>query len=147
MKGFKMVDERQEKEWEVEIKREYRGHEIKWRILVDDLSIVRSHIDGTIGLFGEVSTTKPQAQTQRPTATQEQGSFKSTYGVTLYCPEHTEVELRETIPQYQEYDVEIIDGVETKVPAKFYCPKDLNGTEKNHSVWRSKALTDREIVV
>ena len=79
MKGFKMVDERQEKQWEVEIEREYRGHSIKWRIIVDDLSIVASHIDGTIGLFGEVSTTKPQAQTQRPTATQEQGSFKSTY--------------------------------------------------------------------
>ena len=51
MKGFKMVDERQDKQWEVEIEREYRGHNIKWRIIVDDLSIVPSHIDGTIGLF------------------------------------------------------------------------------------------------
>jgi len=58
-------------------------------------------------------------------------------GTGLYCPDHEGVQLIESAAQYQTYD-EGPDG--EPIPAKFFCPGRENGTGKNHSVWRSKAV-------
>lgn len=60
----------------------------------------------------------------------------------LFCPDHPSIELVPSKPEYQTYDF-LPDG--TQVPAKYFCPKEANGTGKNHNVWRSKAL-QREAV-
>lgn len=57
-------------------------------------------------------------------------------GSGLFCPDHPSIELLQSAEQYQEYDE--VDG--ERLPAKFFCPGKANGTGKNHSVWRSKAV-------
>ena len=138
-----MTDESQEKLWEVKVQRMYRNHLIEWRPLVTDLELIVSHIDQMEGLFGtappmggSTGSARP-AQESRPTASpEEKQSFADQQGVTLYCPEHEGIQLKETLPKWQEYDN--IDG--QQVPAKYYCSKDDNGTGSNHNVWRSHAI-------
>lgn len=73
---------------------------------------------------------EPPRGSQRPQSATQRGSG-------FYCPNHPNVEVRESAPQYQTYDD--VDGVQ--MPAKFYCPGASNGTGKNHSLWRSALLT------
>lgn len=59
----------------------------------------------------------------------------------LFCPDHDDIELIPSKAEYQEYSYDA-DG--NQRPDKFFCPGEANG-DKNHSVWRSRALT-REVV-
>lgn len=59
----------------------------------------------------------------------------------LFCPDHPSVELIPSKAEYQEYSYDVNGNQQ---PDKFFCPGKENG-DKNHSVWRSRALT-REVV-
>tara|TARA_R110000751_G_scaffold20837_3_gene60635 strand:- start:9044 stop:9463 length:420 start_codon:yes stop_codon:yes gene_type:complete len=137
-----MTDEAQEKLWEVKIQRIFRNHLIEWRPLVTDLEKIIPHIEQMEGLFGTAppmggsSGTARPAQASRPTASPEQPSTANQQGMTLYCPEHEGIQLRESLAKYQVYDE--VDG--QQIAAKYYCPKDDNGTDQNHNVWRSQAI-------
>ena len=76
-----------------------------------------------------------EAPRQQPRAGAKRGSG-------LFCPDHQRIELIQSADQYQEWD----DGPNgEKVPAKFFCPGKENGTGRNHSIWRSRALVPEAV--
>ena len=85
---------------------------------------------------GEPGEQEQQPQQQRSQATRPQGAPATRQHTSLYCAEHN-VELVLSAAKYQTYD-EGPNG--ERVPAKFFCPGDRNGTGANHTVYRSRAV-------
>ena len=90
---------------------------------------------------------KHEGPSQRPTQRQvTNGAPRNGNGAQqthsgLFCPDHPSVELIPSKAEYQEYSYDVNGNQQ---PDKFFCPGKENG-DKNHSVWRSRALT-REVV-
>ena len=97
--------------------------------------------DGT-PLPSEDSAPRNDADTapaDRQPARPQQGGKR---GSGLFCPDHTRIELIQSADQYQQWD-EGPSG--EKVAAKFFCPGKENGTGRNHSIWRSRALVPEAV--
>lgn len=97
-----------------------------WRAVMASVKAIE---DTYKAVFNGSAPSAPQA---------EPAPARPTPSGSLFCPDHPQVALVQSADKFQEWD-EGPNG--ERIAAKFFCPGDKNGVGKNHSVWRSKAVT------